>query len=102
MPRIAPFRGLRYATPPAPDLSALFAPPYDVIGADDRRRLAAHPKNIVHLELPEGGEEAAARAATLLRAWIGEGTLRADPTPAYYVMDQEFAGRDGRPRRRRG
>lgn len=102
MPRIAPFRGLRYAVPPAPDLSDLFAPPYDVISADDRRRLAAHPRNIVHLELPEGGEAAPAHAAALLETWIREGTLAHDSAPAYYVMEQEFAGRDGRPRRRRG
>ena len=102
MPRLAAFRGLRYATPPAPDLSTLFAPPYDVIGPEERRRLAAHPKNIVHLELAEGGENAPETARALLELWRRDGTLRADPAPSFYVAEQEFTGRDQRTRRRRG
>jgi uncharacterized protein (DUF1015 family) len=102
MPRVAPFRGLRYAVPPVPDLSTLFAPPYDVIGPEQRRRLAAHPRNFVHLELPEGGEAAPALARARLDEWRRDGTLRSDPAPAFYVAEQEFAGRDGGTRRRRG
>jgi len=102
MPRIAPFRGLRYAVPPAPDLTLLFAPPYDVIGPEDRRRLATHPRNVVHLELPEGGDAAPETARARLDAWRREGVLRSDAAPAFYLLEQEFAGRDGRPRRRRG
>jgi uncharacterized protein (DUF1015 family) len=102
MPRISPFRGLRYAVPPAPDLSTLFAPPYDVIGPEDRRRLAAHPRNIVHLELPEGGDAAPAAARRSLDTWRRDGTLASDPIPAFYVAEQEFTGRDGAARRRRG
>src|SRR3989441_675095 len=50
-PLVAPFRGERYA---AKELSALIAPPYDVISSEDRTRYAARdPHNIVHLMLPE-------------------------------------------------
>src|SRR5258708_32978615 len=50
-PLVAPFRGERYA---AKELSALIAPPYDVISSEDRPRYAARdPHNIVHLILPE-------------------------------------------------
>jgi len=100
---LGPFRALRYAVPPAPDLTRLIAPPYDVIGPADRRRLAAHPLNIVHVDLPEAGgagdpyRDAGAR----LTRWVRDGALARDPSDALYVAEQEFAGRDGA-RRRRG
>src|SRR2546430_914399 len=76
-PLVAPFRGERYA---ASELSALIAPPYDVISSEDRTRYAARDShNIVHLILPEapsgvgrggvGGGDRYAHAATLLAAW---------------------------------
>ncbi len=51
-PLVAPFRGERYAA--RDRLSALVAPPYDVISKEERARYAApDPHNIVHLILPE-------------------------------------------------
>ena len=52
MPRFEAFRGLRYAPAAAP-LERLIAPPYDVVDADERARLAARsPYNSIRLELP--------------------------------------------------
>jgi uncharacterized protein (DUF1015 family) len=101
---LEPFRALRYAVAPAPDLTRLIAPPYDVIGAAERRRLAAHPLNIVHVDLPEAGDggDPYREAAARLTRWIRAGVLARDPSDALYVAEQEFPGPDGAPRRRRG
>ncbi|TMK80038.1 MAG: DUF1015 domain-containing protein, partial [Actinobacteria bacterium] len=51
---VKPFRALRYDTERAGPLEDLVAPPYDVIGAEERDRyLAKSPHNVVHLTLPE-------------------------------------------------
>jgi uncharacterized protein (DUF1015 family) len=101
---VEPFRALRYAVPPAPDLTPLVAPPYDVIGPDDRRRLAAHPANIVHVDLPESerGGDPYREAGERLARWLREGVLARDATDAMYVAEHEFAAPDGSLHRRRG
>jgi uncharacterized protein (DUF1015 family) len=89
-PLVVPFRGERYAPG---DVSAVLAPPYDVIAPEDRPRYAARdPHNIVHLIVPEApeGENRYGRAAALLEVWRREGVLRPDPAPAVYVIAQEF------------
>jgi uncharacterized protein (DUF1015 family) len=100
-PLVAPFRGERYA---ARELSALIAPPYDVISKEDRTRYAARdPHNIVHLILPEApSEERYAQAAGLLKAWREEGVLRPDPGESVYVVAQEHALPSGERRTRIG
>jgi uncharacterized protein (DUF1015 family) len=90
-PLVVPFRGERYA---AERVSALLAPPYDVIAREERPRYAARdPHNIVHLILPEAppGEDRYARAAALLEEWRREGVLRPDPAESIYVVAQGFA-----------
>src|SRR5437879_11512601 len=65
---IKPFRALRYDTQQAGPLEKLVAPPYDVIGAEERDRyLEQSPYNVVHLTLPDA-EEAAGRS---FREWRG-------------------------------
>ena len=87
MPQIRPFRALRYATDAIPDIAAVVAPPYDVIGPDEHARLLArHPANVVRLDLPsaEPGDEPDERyrrAARTLAAWRSDGTLHKDPDP---------------------
>jgi uncharacterized protein (DUF1015 family) len=82
MPRFEPFAAVRY-TDAAGDPADLVAPPYDVIGADDRAALEARSEhNAVRLELPTDGH---AGAAERFRAWLQDGTLRRDPAPAFYV-----------------
>jgi uncharacterized protein (DUF1015 family) len=96
VPEIRPFRGLRYDAESVGDLAAVVAPPYDVIGPDEQRRLLArHPKNVVRLDLPtveprEEPDERYRRAARTLAAWRSDGTLHKDRRPAVYVYEQVY------------
>jgi len=96
VPQIRPFRALRYATDAIPDIAAVVAPPYDVIGpAEHARLLARHPANVVRLDLPsaEPGDEPDERyrrAARTLAAWRSDGTLHKDPRSAVYVYEQTY------------
>src|SRR5437667_4098943 len=106
---VAPFRGERYAA--AERLSALIAPPYDVIDQAERARYAAlAAENIVYVKLaeatpaPPGGPDddryrlAAARLAT----WRRTRVLRRDPQPVLYVPAQDFTLPTGERLTRRG
>jgi uncharacterized protein (DUF1015 family) len=102
-PLVLPFRGERYAAQDR--LSALIAPPYDVISREERARYAARdPQNIVHLILPEApaGADRYVQAAERLAAWRREGVLRSDPADAVYVVAQDFALPSGERRTRVG
>lgn len=108
MPAIAPFCGIRYAARGAA-LSALLAPPYDVITPEGREALASRdPHNAVHLVLdrqqPGDGpdDNRYLRSARRFATWLAEGTLRRDPRPALYPLEQAFAAPDGRQHVRRG
>ena len=92
MPRIAPFRALRFDVSRLPDTARVLAPPYDVISPEQRIVLEAqHPRNIVHLDLPRGeGDAKYESAAAMLDAWLAEGSLREDSEPAIYRYEQSF------------
>ena len=89
---MVPFRGERYRA--SDRLSALIAPPYDVIDPAQRARLAALDEhNIVHLMLPEAppdwtGGNRYDWAAQQLAAWRRSGVLVRDAEPAVYVIAQ--------------
>ena len=101
MALVTPFRGERYAADVP--LTAVLAPPYDVIGAAERATLAARdPRNVVHAILPEGNADRYARAAQVLGQWRREGTLVPDQTPGVYVIRQRFSGADGAAHERTG
>jgi uncharacterized protein (DUF1015 family) len=89
---VAPFTGLRYDAARAGDPGRVLAPPYDVIGAAERDALEErHPHNVVRVELPRGETDARyAEAARLLGGWKGEGILRPDTSPGFYVYEQQF------------
>jgi uncharacterized protein (DUF1015 family) len=94
---LSPFRALRYDAS-AGSLGDLVAPPYDVIGPDERDELAARsPYNVVHLTLPESPES----AAEALRSWRAEGILR-EEEPALWWVEQTYTGPDGVERTREG
>jgi len=103
MPEIKPFAGYRYSTERfGKDLSALIAPPYDVLDAADKAALQdKHACNIVTIDLPHvppksaGPDEVYVRANETLRRWIADGTLIRDTQPAIYVYHQvyEYGGR---------
>jgi len=102
-PLVAPFRGERYAA--TERLSALLAPPYDVISREDRARYAARdPHNIVHLIVPEApaGEDRYARAAAALAAWRRDGVLVADAAESVHVVAQDYPLPSGERRTRIG
>ena len=109
MPEVLPFRGFRYAAARATALSRLISPPYDAVSPAQREDLAARsPHNIIHLDLGEDRqgdgphENKYVRAARSFERWSADGTLRQDPAPALYPLEQSFTGPDGRPRVRRG
>jgi uncharacterized protein (DUF1015 family) len=96
---VRPFRALRYDPAVAGPLDSLVAPPYDVIGAEEREELRARsPYNVVHLTLPESEQEAAASLAD----WRERGVLVQEPEPGYWWLAQEYVGPDGVARRREG
>jgi uncharacterized protein (DUF1015 family) len=87
---------LRFDPSSVGDLTAVVAPPYDVVGPADRARLTArHPANVVRLDLPademgDGPDDRYRRAARTLAAWRSDGTLRKDPHPSIYVYEQTY------------
>jgi uncharacterized protein (DUF1015 family) len=93
VPRFSSFPGIRYALD---DLGLVTAPPYDVIDADERQRLAArHPHNVVHVDLPAGGDDRYAHAAAVFRQWLDEGVLESD-APSLYLYRMSSADDAGR------
>jgi len=96
---VRPFRALRYDPAVVGRLESVVAPPYDVIGAEEREELRARsPYNVVHLTLPDSEEEAAASLAE----WRERGILVRDSEPACWWLAQEYVGPDGVARRREG
>jgi uncharacterized protein (DUF1015 family) len=96
---VRPFRPLRYDEAVAGPLDSLVAPPYDVIGPEQRKALLGQSSyNVVHLTLPDSEEEAAASLAE----WRERGVLVRDPEPACWWLAQEYVGPDGVARRREG
>jgi uncharacterized protein (DUF1015 family) len=96
---VRPFRALRYDPAVGGPLESLVAPPYDVIGPEEREQLLGRsPYNVVHLTLPDSAEEAAASLAD----WRERGVLVREPEPACWWLAQEYVGPDGVARRREG
>ena len=91
MADILPFCGIRYDPAAAGgDLSALVAPPYDVIPPAEQAALyEKHSANVVRLILGRE-EDKYAQAARLFREWLASGVLKADDEPALYVYHQTF------------
>ncbi len=98
MPEIRPFTGLRYNESRfGADLSAVIAPPYDVLdGADKKALLEGHPNNIVAVDLPHvppksaGPDAVYAEAARELDAWRRKDIIVQEPSPALYVYHQHY------------
>lgn len=106
MARIRPFAALRY-TDHGTDLSAVTAPPYDVISPQQRTELLSRDAhNVVALELPDGpldpsmpGNRYETGAATW-NAWRNAGVLGQDAQPMLYVLEQRYMLGDREIRRR--
>lgn len=99
MVNVLPFRGFTYSPQAVQDLSAVTAPPYDVINeADQARLLAEHPANVVRLILnpktPHDTESdnVYTRAAHYFQEWQHQGTLIPEAEPAFYAYTQSWDG----------
>ncbi len=97
MSLIEAFKGWHYAKPKGFDISSFIAPPYDVIGEQQRASLLEqNDQNVVTLELPEGSAETTDpnnRYATSRKTWerfVSENTIVQDETPAIYMLEQSF------------
>jgi uncharacterized protein (DUF1015 family) len=95
---VRPFKAERYSERAA-ELEDLVAPPYDVIGPDERHEyLSRSPYNVVHLTLPDSDEQ----AASDLEQWREQGILQSDGEPAAWALSQSYVGPDGVERTRNG
>src|SRR2546422_5074754 len=100
MAEITRFHGVLYALAKVGDVTAVVAPPYDVIGPAEQTALyERHPCNVVRLELgrehPGDGpqDNRYTRAKRFLEEWLRGGVLRRDGRPAIYL----YAVEDRRP-----
>ena len=97
MADVRPFRGLRYNTDVAGDLSHIISPPFDTIPLELQSSLYRQsPYNVVRLE---AGEKLASdhphhnrytRAAALLADWIRSRVLVREKEPAFYLVRHSF------------
>ena len=94
MPRIAPFPAIRYA--PGADLQRVIAPPYDVLSPADVAELAALDEhNIVHIDVPTGGDDRYEVAAHTLTDWLASGVLVRDSEPTLTIYRMSFVDATG-------
>lgn len=98
MPEVAPLAAIRFdQTRTNGDLSALLAPPYDVLDqADKDALLAKSNRNIVAIDLPHippksaGPAKVYRRSAAILETWLADGTMIREKQPAIYLYHQRF------------
>jgi Uncharacterized conserved protein len=94
MPKIAAFEALRYAA--GADLQLVIAPPYDVLSAADVSELGALDEhNIVHVDVPTGGEDRYEVAAHTLQEWLAAGVLVRDEQPSLTIYRMAFTDATG-------
>ncbi len=106
MAEVRPLQAVHY-NPSRVTIADVVAPPYDVIGAEQRAELVARSaQNVVELDLPEvpadSGSDPYEQAASTMRAWQDDGLLLADSEPTIWAYEQDYTGPDGAARTRRG
>lgn len=96
MPAVFPFRAVQYNRGSG-DVSAVIAPPYDVLDAAQKQAmLDAESNNIVGIDLPHvpakelGPKEAYQSAAESYRSMLESGILSQRQTPAMFAYRQTF------------
>ncbi len=97
MSQVFPFHGLRYDQTLVGAITAVIAPPYDIIDAAGQKQLHdRHPHNIIRMELgldqPDDSplHNRYTRAAATLQRWITEGILKRDAQPTIYYHTIEY------------
>ena len=103
MAHVIPFSAMRFDRNTVCDLSAVTAPPYDVISPEQQSKLYdRHPFNIVRLELGAQFDDddeynnRYTRSRNILDEWFESGILQCDLTPSFYIYGQEFTLKNGR------
>jgi uncharacterized protein (DUF1015 family) len=106
MADIQPLPALHYNLGSVGSLSAVVAPPYDVIDDSERTRLLARsPFNVVEMDLPVAqgqGSDRYVHAAETLEEWTLAGVLTQDRKPTIWALSQQYEGPDGATRTRNG
>src|SRR3989441_161667 len=109
MAEMTPFRGVLYDPAKVGDVTAVVAPPYDVIGPAEQTDLyERHPCNVVRLELGQEHPGDAPQDNRYTRAkrfrdeWLRGGGLRRDGRPAIYLYAVEYRLPSGAVRTMRG
>lgn len=88
---IKAFRGMRYNTSIAGEISKLCCPPYDIISEQQRLEyISENEYNVIRLELPKEGENPYANASDILDMWRDKGVLIHEDKPAIYIYEEEF------------
>lgn len=94
---IRPFAAIRYSAPPGGDISTRIAPPYDVLDAADKAALLQRDaRNFVAVDLPvvpakhAGPPEVYEACRRQIEAWLADGTMTRDRSPALYVYYQRY------------
>ena len=86
---IKPFRGMRYDTSKAGEISKLCCPPYDIISEKQRLDyINENEYNIIRLELPKEGENPYRNASDILNMWREKGILIHEDKPAIYIYEE--------------
>ena len=104
MPRFEPFAAVRYSADRVA-LGDVVAPPYDVIGPEQRAVLEARsPHNVVHVDLANGAgaDDPYDQARCRLAEWLAEGVLERDDAPGYYAYRMGWRTAAGQPRQTSG
>ncbi|MDA8392681.1 MAG: DUF1015 domain-containing protein [Actinomycetota bacterium] len=97
MPQLLPFRALRY-DPSRVSADEVVAPPYDVVGPEQRAALAARSAyNAIRVEAPEPERDADRyrSAALLFEEWERDGVLIRESVPTLYGYRMTYEGRTG-------
>lgn len=96
MAQIRPFAGIRYSKKHS-DISAMIAPPYDVLDEAGKAKLQAKdPNNIVTVDLPfmppksVGPDAVYEQASLTLQSWLSSGVLVKDNRRALYPYCQTY------------
>lgn len=102
MADVEPLQALHYDLERTGGLEDVLAPPYDVIGLEQREQLERRsPYNVVHIDLPRG-EDPYRAAARTLREWRKQKVVVRDGEPALWPLAQDYTGPDGERRTRHG
>jgi len=112
MAQIEPLRALHYDLEKVGPLSAVVAPPYDVIDAAQREELMGRsPYNVVAVDLPQGepgesggqaGRDPYQYAGEQFENWQMQNAVIRDSEPAIWAHTQRYTGPDGVQQTRRG